>query len=67
MTAHCRPLLGCWKLGSVSWVTEASFEEELVTNMTYADQMHEARFLWGAADADAARCGAEQMVAFWGI
>ena len=22
---------------------EASFEEELVTNMTYADQMHEAR------------------------
>ena len=25
-------------------VSEASFEEELVTNMTYADQMHEARF-----------------------
>ena len=32
-----------WILMSVSSVTEASFEEELVTNMTYADQMHEAR------------------------
>ena len=26
--------------------TEASFEEDLVTNMTYADQMHEARGTW---------------------
>jgi hypothetical protein len=44
--AHCRPLdFGVGQLG------QASFEEELVTNMTYADQMHEAR--WGAAGCDA--------------